>query len=316
MILRPGLLRNDCEEMGLAPTRSGEAPGESAVAKVPVPMFSQPRSGTGLEPPPRRRSWWWAVRRLAFGTAAERRLIRYRLAEIAARAIGGCWVPEDLKLWQQDQAFWRDYRRVAGRNLRSAERKYAVRELVRSLADVPGDTAECGVFEGATSFFICQARGGGTHHAFDSFAGLSRPSIEDEPDVPTVAAWRAGDLCRSETIARRNLASFPQVRFYPGWIPERFGEVASCRFSFVHIDVDLYQPTRDSLEFFYPRMSPGGMIVCDDYGYVNCPGAKQACDELAADWPEPWIHLPTGQGLLIKQTADTVGECRWRKQPD
>jgi hypothetical protein len=39
MILRPGLLRNGCEEMGLAPTRDGEAPGESAVAKVPVPVF-------------------------------------------------------------------------------------------------------------------------------------------------------------------------------------------------------------------------------------------------------------------------------------
>ena len=71
----------------------------------------------------------------------------------------------------------------------------------------------------------------------------------------------------------------------------------------MHIDVGLYQPTRDSLKFFYPRTSPGGMIVCDHYGYVNCPGTKQACDELAADWPERWLHLPTDQGLLTKQTA-------------
>jgi hypothetical protein len=128
-----------------------------------------------------------------------------------------------------------------------------------------------------------------------------RPSPPDRRLVLVRRAERAGGhrLAAAGPDRRRPA----QGRFYPGWIPERFNEAAACRFCFVHIDVDLYQPTRDSLEFFYPRMSPGGMIVCDDYGYVNCPGAKQACDELAADWPERWLHLPTGQGLLIKQTA-------------
>ncbi len=251
----------------------------------------------------RGRSWWWALRRLVFGIPAERRLTRYRVAEFAARMLGDCWVPEDLKLWQEDAPFWQDYRRVAGKNLRSAERKFAVRELVRSLADVPGDTAECGVFEGGTSYFICQARGRGRHHAFDSFAGLSQPREQDQPTSGIAGAWRPGDLSTAEAMVRRNLAEFPNVRIYAGWIPERFGEVSACRFCFVHIDVDLYQPTRDSLEFFYPRISPGGMIVCDDYGYVNCPGAKLACDEFVEDLPENWIHLPTGQGLLIKHQS-------------
>jgi hypothetical protein len=228
--------------------------------------------------------------------------VRYRLGELAAAWIGRCWVPEDLKLWLQDEQFLGDYRRFSPRNWRSAERKFAVREIVRSLVDVPGDTAECGAFEGATSYFICQSRGRGTHHVFDSFAGLSAPGTQDLPDQVRVAPWQAGDLAATEDVARRNLAEFPWVYFYPGWIPTRFPAVADRTFCFVHIDVDLYQPTRDSLEFFYPRLAPGGMIVCDDYGFANCLGAKRACDEFAATIRAPLIHWPTGQALLIRRS--------------
>jgi O-methyltransferase len=102
---------------------------------------------------------------------------------------------------------------------------------------------------------------------------------------------------------QRNLAEFPSVQYHAGWIPDRFGEVADKSFCFVHVDVDLYQPTLDSLRFFYPRLVARGMLVCDDYGYVNCPGAKQACDEFVAAIPEPLIHLPTGQAVIVKQSS-------------
>ena len=84
-----------------------------------------------------------------------------------------------------------------------------------------------------------------------------------------------------------------------GWIPSRFADVSAERFAFVHIDVDLYQPTRDSLTFFYERMLPGGIVLCDDYGFASCPGALRAMDEFFAGRPETIIHLPTGQGMAI-----------------
>jgi hypothetical protein len=262
--------------------------------------FTRPfRRSSG--PTGRRKTVAWAIRRLLFGPADQRRLVRYRLGEIAARVFGGCWVPEDLKLWLCDEAFQEQYRKFDAKNLRSAERKFAVRELVRSLADVPGDTAECGCYEGATSYFICRERGHGPHHVFDSFAGLSAPEMNDIPQHASAFPWQEGDLSTSEEIAREKLAEFPFVRFYAGWIPERFQDVADRKFCFVHIDVDLYQPTHDSLDFFYPRLAAGGMIVCDDYGFTNCPGAKLACDEFVAGIPERLIHLPTGQGLIIKR---------------
>ena len=73
-------------------------------------------------------------------------------------------------------------------------------------------------------------------------------------------------------------------------------------FAFVHIDVDLYEPTKDSLEFFYPLLSPGGVLLCDDYGSTRCPGALKACDEFLADKPEKMIATSAGSGFFIKGT--------------
>ena len=65
--------------------------------------------------------------------------------------------------------------------------------------------------------------------------------------------------------------------------------------------VDLYQPTMDNLIFFYPRMQPGGVILFDDCGFTNGPGAIAACDEYMQGELEPIIGLPTGGGFLIQK---------------
>ena len=68
----------------------------------------------------------------------------------------------------------------------------------------------------------------------------------------------------------------------------------------MHIDVDLHQPTYDSLEFFYKRTTPGGIVLCDDYGSIHCPGAKKAMDTFFRDKPEEIIALSTGQAFIVK----------------
>ena len=112
--------------------------------------------------------------------------------------------------------------------------------------------------------------------------------------------WRAGDLSSAEEIVAKNLSEFSNVHLRRGWIPERFGEIANLTFCFVHIDVDLYQPTKDSVDFFFPRLEKGGMLICDDYGFTTCPGARAAMDEYFENRPERIVELPTGQGLVFK----------------
>jgi hypothetical protein len=206
--------------------------------------------------------------------------------------------------WQEDAEFWSVWKSFPGSQAHRADRKFVVWTLARHASRLPGDTAECGVLEGASSHLICSAyegRTGHRHHVFDSFEGLSEPRPEDAPTSPMVPRWRRGDLSVPLEAVRRNLSRFAFIDYHAGWIPERFHAVAERRFSFVHIDVDLYQPTKDSLEFFYSRLVPGGILLCDDYGSRQCVGARRAFDEFVASSPErSVIHLPTIQGMIVK----------------
>ena len=67
-----------------------------------------------------------------------------------------------------------------------------------------------------------------------------------------------------------------------------------------HIDVAVYFSIRDSLDFIWPRLSRGGFIVFDDYGFATCPGARQAVDEFFAPLPIRPLSLPTGQAVVFK----------------
>ncbi len=201
--------------------------------------------------------------------------------------------------WWQDSLFNEYLNKFGERDGFDTHRRWMLYQLLRLTAYVPGDTAECGVFRGSSSWLILAANSQNgpfqkMHYGFDSFEGLSTPSNKDGK------YWREGDLVIGEGETRKNLESFKNFELFKGWIPDRFPEVQHKEFSFVHIDVDLYEPTRESLEFFYPRLNPGGIILCDDYGSSVCPGATKACDEFLEDKPEKMLALDASSGFFIK----------------
>lgn len=225
---------------------------------------------------------------------------RYLLAEKAASIIYPPYKFSDYgRLFVEDNKFLHYYEKLVGKdNYHSIDRKYTLNQLMKLTTKVAGDTAECGAYAGASSYLICQniADLNKSHHIFDSFEGLSKPADADGEH------WKKGDLSSAEDKIRQNLSEFDFVSYYVGWIPDTFytKELKNKEFSFVHIDVDLHQPTLDSLKFFYEKLNPGGIILCDDYGFIQCPGAKLAMDTFFEDKPEEIVTLPTGQGFIIK----------------
>jgi len=224
---------------------------------------------------------------------------RFLLAEMVSRTIYKRYrFSEFGRQFLYDEDFIRYYETFEKNgNFHSLDRKYALDQLIQLTLFLEGDTAECGVYKGASSYLICRRIPGlgKSHHIFDSFEGLSAPRLEDG------SYWKKGDLSSSEKVLRENLKDFSYVKYYKGWIPEKFLMVSDLAFCFVHLDIDLYQPTLDSLIFFYQRMVPGGIILCDDYGFISCPGAKKAMDSYFIDKPEKIISLPTGQGFVMKR---------------
>jgi O-methyltransferase len=199
---------------------------------------------------------------------------------------------ERNKIWRVDDEFSADIRKLPS-NDRQLERLYVIEQLAKYCNSLKGDYAECGTYLGSSAFFLAK-------HApqsvflFDSWEGLSAPSNVDGD------YWSKGDLKSNLETAQENLKNFTNIEFFKGWIPSRFIEVSNRSFALVHIDVDIYQPTKDTLEFFWDRVVPGGVIICDDYGFANCAGAKKAMDDFF-DSVSNVISLPTGQALVIKR---------------
>jgi len=168
---------------------------------------------------------------------------------------------------------------------------YSIFATVERTAKVPGDVAEVGVYQGGSSKLICEAKGARHLHLFDTFEGLP-----PRKDIDPVYFSKGKFACSIESV-RQYLGSYSDVSFYQGFFPRTATPVSDRRFSFVHLDVDLYESTRSCLEFFYPRMSPGGVIMSHDY---FAAGVKAAFDEFFTDKPEPIIELAGDQCMVVK----------------
>lgn len=171
-------------------------------------------------------------------------------------------------------------------------RLFTLTQLLQRTRGVAGDVAECGTGVGLSSTVLCaylaledtEFRGGG-YHVCDSFEGLSEPQDEDRvpPGHPRAellqSMTRAGAFRFPQERLRTVLAAYPEIAYHPGWIPQSLASLPERRYRFVHVDVDLYAPTLGAFEYFFPRLSPGGIIASDDYSW---PGARKALETFAA----------------------------------
>jgi len=74
------------------------------------------------------------------------------------------------------------------------------------------------------------------------------------------------------------------------------------RFRLAHIDVDIETSVHDCLEFLYPRMVSGGVLVIDDYGHAECPGATRATEAFFAERAEYVVQMPLlSSAVVIKR---------------
>ena len=160
---------------------------------------------------------------------------------------------------------------------RRRRRFFQLAGFVEQCAALEGDCAECGCWRGLSSYLILSTLkrfdadfDGRGYHIFDSFQGLSEPAPQDGD------TGQAGQFAASLEEVGRNLAEFPGIDFHPGWLPASLAGLPERRYRFVHVDVDLFEPTDGAIRYFVPRLVSGGLLVCDDFGW---PGARRAIEE-------------------------------------
>jgi O-methyltransferase len=162
---------------------------------------------------------------------------------------------------------------------------------VHATRRIPGDMVEFGVAYGASARIIAEYGAGRTLHLFDTFSGLPKPTAHDS------SRFSEGSYSCSLESVQQYLTGLP-CRYYEGFFPGTAGALENGTFSFVHLDVDLYESTLEGLKFFYPRMSPGAILISHDY--QSAAGVDRAFNEFFADKPEAVLSLSGYQCLVTK----------------
>jgi O-methyltransferase len=175
---------------------------------------------------------------------------------------------------------------------------FIVHSMAKATRKLPGDIAEVGVFQGSTARLICDVKGDTKFRLFDTFEGLPKSSKEDN-DVHREHQY----TCSLDSV-KGYLEGFSNLSFHKGYFPASAEEVPDADYSFVHLDVDLYNSTLDSLDYFYSRMVPGGILLSHDYSMLA--GVKQAFTEFFDDKPEEVIELPTTQCMIVKLSPQSA----------
>ena len=199
-----------------------------------------------------------------------------RLKNYSKSPIPGTWLELDwipVHPWSKYELFEEDHL------LNAFRRQALIHEVVEiERKKIDGDFLELGVYKGfSANLMLSYSSMNRNYLGFDTFEGLSQP-------IETVDGthWVKGDLAFSDTAAMAKLENFKsRVRLIKGEIPEVFNALQNeeTEFALVHIDLDLYGPTKSALLFSWERLSPGGSLICDDYGFSTCPGATKAVDE-------------------------------------
>lgn len=178
---------------------------------------------------------------------------------------------------------------------------YALTTLLQQALLVEGDVWECGVYKGGTAAMMAallkEKNSPKKLHLFDTFEGM--------PQTDAARDWhKAGDFGDTDVESVRKYVDAEEIAvIHKGFIPDTFAGLENSTIAFAHIDLDIYKSILDSLHFIWPRLSVGGVVVFDDYGYASCRGARLAVDEFFAQQKAFPLCLQTGQAIVFKSVA-------------
>ena len=202
-----------------------------------------------------------------------------------------------MDLTDDDRAYIQRY--VGRFTMTSPNRLLALREAVRYVVrkGIPGDIVECGVWRGGSLMAASETLLGlgettRTLWGYDTFSGMPEPGTDrDSFGVSAVEYAKAhgsggtGWQAASEAEVKGNLEriGYPHIRLIAGKVEDTIPQAAPTTIALLRLDTDWYESTRHSLEHLYPRLSRGGALLLDDYGYWD--RQRRAVDEYFAHEP-------------------------------
>lgn len=173
---------------------------------------------------------------------------------------------------------------------------------------IEGDFVECGVNRGFTTSAVLdyldwnKTHNGRRFYLMDTFNGLVKDQIN--PAEQKIGRYEEFKDIYTEcySLTKQNFSEFKDVVLIRGMIPDTLKECPARKVAFMHIDMNCAEPEVAALRYFWPKMTNGAIIVADDYAYHGYLPQKQAIDALGQELGFSVLSLPTGGGMIIKQS--------------
>lgn len=176
-----------------------------------------------------------------------------------------------------------------------------VMQLLHDTRNLDGDIAECGVFKGATlvSFTHTLHNEGDKRsiYGFDSFEGFGVAAEAERATDATGHIDLETEMFKNTSVglirSKLQLTKTPsdQLLLVKGYFEHSLPAYQAHRYSFVHLDCDLASSYQTCLEFFYPRLQSGGVILFDEYLDPVYTAATETIDAFFSDKPEKPIKM-------------------------
>lgn len=175
-----------------------------------------------------------------------------------------------------------------------------------------GDLAELGVYKGHTATLLAKMarKLGKTAYILDTFSGFHQNDL-----IGVDSSVKTSQFADTSLDEVRTLVGEDNVKYIKGYFPETACDLpANGRYCVVHIDCDLYLPITNALEYFYPRLVPGGFLVIHDYSSLHWSGAEKAVDEFFSDKPESIMPVTDSAGSAVIRRVRRPGTDNWMMQ--
>lgn len=174
----------------------------------------------------------------------------------------------------------------------------------RMASKIEGDFVECGVNTGIFSLAAMTYTDfdqlGKKFYLFDTFDGVPEDQMTDlEKSDGRVERYQNFYFDCYE-LAQNNFKKFHSAVLVRGKVPDTLTSVSIDKVAYLSIDMNIAYPELSALNHFWPKLSPGGMVVLDDYAWMAHSYRKRDFDNFAAENSTEILTLPTGQGLMIK----------------
>ena len=203
--------------------------------------------------------------------------------------------------WNRDEAFKQTNEAIRGHTKVDQYRCYELWSLVGQTTKLSGALIEIGVWRGGTGALIARKAGlcGMTDPVYlcDTFEGVVKASEKDS----VYTGGEHADTSQETVQALLDRFGLANARILKGIFPDETARgIEGQTFKFCHIDVDVYQSAHDIVQWIWPKLCVGGVIVYDDYGFFGCDGIARHVDEQLPCADRIIIHNLNGHAVVVK----------------